>query len=67
MVPASFQLATSPCGHRRRRFMESADFNGAAIYVFNALRRAVADGRDIGAVFMSVEMDPATPGVSPPQ
>lgn len=42
--------------------MESADFNGAAKYIFNGLRRAVADGRTIGAVFMSVEMDPATPG-----
>lgn len=43
--------------------MESADFNSAAVYIFTALRRAVADGRDIGAVFMSVEMDPGTPGV----
>ena len=43
--------------------MESADFNGAAKYIFTGLRRAVADGRTIGAVFMSIEMDPATPGV----
>lgn len=62
-VPASFQPVSAPCGHRRRRFMESADFNGAAVYIFNGLRRAVADGRAIGALFMSVEMDPATPGV----
>lgn len=63
MVPASFRLVTSPCGHRRRRFMESADFNGAAIYLVDALRRAVADGRDMRAVFTSVEMNPPTPGV----
>lgn len=61
-LPSSFSLASVLRGHRRRRFMETADFNGAAKYIFNGLRKAVANGRVIGAAFMSVEMDPATPG-----
>lgn len=62
-VLSNIPPVSAPRGHRRRRFMESADFNGAAKYIFHGLRRAVADGRSIGSVFMSVEMDPATPGV----
>lgn len=62
-VFAMTQLVSAPGAYRRRRFMESSDFNGAAKYIFNGLRKAVADGRTIGAVFIAVEMDPATPSV----
>ena len=63
MVPSNTPPVSAHSGHRRRRLMESADFNGAAKCLFNGLRCAVADGCSIVAVFVSVEMSPATPGV----
>lgn len=53
---------TAVRGQRRHRFMEAADFNGAARFIFAHLRRLVTADRSISAGFVVVEMDSATPG-----
>jgi hypothetical protein len=49
-------------GHRRHRFMEASDFNAAAKRIFEHLRRAVIRGDSVGPAFMTLMMDPTTPG-----
>lgn len=60
-----FQIPSVPVslGRRRHRYMESSDFNAAAIRILDSVRKAVADGKTIGSCFFSAFMDPTTPGV----
>lgn len=61
-MPKDLQAVPLYCGGRRHRFMESTDFNGAALHFFRSLRRVVDASSPYRPSFVGFDVDSTTPG-----